>query len=79
MGYNFTVRKDVAVHVKVSKSYPWPCTRDPDRTIFIDVTDVLSKEENGTYFKHTGLGCMNIQIPDEDVVPFEDDVHLAIL
>lgn len=55
------------------REYPWPCERDPARTIAIFDDDILTKVapdapppmEPGTMMKHTGLGCFGIRIPDE--------------
>ena len=84
MGYDFKVKN--AVRVKVSKRYPWPWKNDPDRTLEIfgadkpEITDVLTKSEDGTYMKHTGVCCFGIAIPDEDVEPWpENPVSLRLL
>tara|TARA_Y100000310_G_C20617244_1_gene781291 strand:- start:82 stop:528 length:447 start_codon:yes stop_codon:yes gene_type:complete len=47
--------------------YSWPCESDLTRTIEIFGSDILSKNSDGTYFKHTGVGCFGIEIPDEDL------------
>ena len=52
----------------------WPMSDrgNPDRTITLYDDDVLTKDpDNGTYMKHTGIACFNIQIPD-DMVEFVD-------
>lgn len=46
---------------------PWPCEPDPDRTITLYDDDAFTKSEDGTYMKHTGLGCFNIRIPDDKI------------
>ena len=53
--------------------YPWPCDREPRRTLQIFADDILTMApadapppmEPGTMTKHTGLGCFGIQIPRE--------------
>src|SRR5688572_16952260 len=51
--------------------YPWPCGREPNRTIQIFADDILTKAppdspySPGTMTKHTGLGCWGIEVPDE--------------
>lgn len=78
MGYNFTVKN--AVRPKVEGHYPWPCESSPDRTILLLADDVLTKNpETGKYMLHTGLGCFNIILKDEEVTPIEGDVHLRLL
>jgi len=88
MGYNFTIGKQIAVRVKEQKEYPWPI-KDPKywnpgedgskRTITIFRSDVLTKSQDGTYMKHTGLGCFGIVIPDSDVEPCGEDQHLMLI
>jgi len=42
--------------------------------------DVLTKNpETGKYMVHTGLGCFNIILKDEEVTPIEGEVHLRLL
>lgn len=77
MSYDFKITG--AVHVKEGKEYPWPTEKDPNRTIEIFDDDVLTKEENGKYMKHTGLCCFNIVIPDEDTVAFDGDCNLTMM
>ena len=87
VGYRFRVKD--AVRVKVTKEYPWPAPKaNPpllDRTIKLfgadtDYADVLTKQSDGRYMKHTGICCINIPIPDEDVEPWpEDPVELEML
>jgi hypothetical protein len=54
--------------VKNTKEYPWPCAKNPNRTILIFNDDMLQRASNGTFTKLTGIGCLNIQIPEEDIV-----------
>ena len=55
MGYSFTMPKGIAFRVKKEGIYPWPRDGDKDRTIELFTDDVLTKQENGKYMKHTGL------------------------
>tara|TARA_R110000824_G_scaffold12226_5_gene53512 strand:- start:6297 stop:6533 length:237 start_codon:yes stop_codon:yes gene_type:complete len=78
MGYQFKVID--GCRVKEDKEYPWPCASDPNRTIELFDDDVLTKDlENGTYMKHTGIGCFNIVIPDEDIEQIEGDTDLQMI
>lgn len=77
MSYAFSI--DGALRVKADKTYPWPCAPEPDRTIDLFDDDVLTKSEDGTYMKHTGLGCLHIVIPDEDLVPWGKPCELVML
>lgn len=52
-------------------SYPWPCESQPSRTIQLFDDDVLTKQDDGKYSKHTGLGCFGIEIPDEHLDGYE--------
>lgn len=76
MGYVYNVSN--AFHVKEDKRYPWPCKADPDRTVLLFPSDVLTKTSNSTVTKHTGLMMLNIQVPAEDLVPFEQDPVLQV-
>ena len=78
MGYDFKVESWYKIKDK-EKKYPWPCKSEPDRLITIYDDDVLTKNRDGTYFKHTGLGCFGIRIPDEDVIPQEKPAHLRLI
>ncbi len=49
------------------KEYPWGRF-----TIVIFSSDVLTRQADGHYMKHTGVGCFGIQIPDEDIILFEE-------
>jgi hypothetical protein len=73
-------KKGTAVHIKFpSKEYTWPCVSDPNRKWTLYDDDVLTKEDAGTYSKHTGLGMFGLHVPDEDVVPFDRDVRLELI
>jgi len=78
MGYNFAIKN--GVHPKTAGHYPWPCADLPDRTIELFTDDVLTKDpKTGTYMKHTGLGCFNIVLTDEQVEPIGKTVELRLL
>ncbi|CAA2107721.1 hypothetical protein [Variovorax paradoxus] len=85
MGYDFTIKKENAWRVKQDGDYPWPpCAKafplEQDRTIHLSTRDVLTKsDETGKYMKHTGLGCTNIILKDEEVEPWGQDVKLRLL
>ena len=78
MGYSFTITAPW-YRVNTDKIYPWPCKSDPNRIIDIYTDDVLTKQDNGLYQKHTGLGCLDIVIPDEDVKLQDKDINLRLL
>jgi len=67
MGYDFKINKWYRIKHK-EKKYPWPCKSQRGRTITLYDDDVLTKSEDGTFMKHTGLGCFNIEIPEEDLI-----------
>lgn len=74
-----TIPKDTAVKVRKEGRYPWPCDDLPDRTIELAEDDVLTKTPNGKYMKHTGLGCFNIVLTDDQVEPIGKDVDLYLI
>lgn len=59
--------------------YPWPCERDPNRKMQLFDDDVLTKAPDGctppmrpgTFMKHTGLGCFNIEVPEAHLDQYE--------
>jgi hypothetical protein len=77
MGYDFTIKR--YYKVKAEKEYPWPCKVDQERTLKIYPDDVLTKDKNGTYMKHTGLGTFGHIIPDEDVEKIDKEAHLRLI
>lgn len=78
MKYKFKVKDGYRIKYEM-KEYPWPCEKKPDRMITIYDDDVLTISENGTCMKHTGLGCLNIQIPMEDLIPWDKDLMLELV
>lgn len=77
MGYDFTIKH--GFRPMADGQYPWPCASLPMRTIELFTDDVLSKCEDGTYMKHTGLGCLHIVLTDEQVEPIGKPVNLRLL
>jgi len=78
MGYNFKIDNYYKIKHK-EKEYPWPCGGHPNRTIVIFDDDVLTKGENGKFTKHTGICCLNIIIPVEDVIKQDDVANLRLM
>lgn len=77
MGYDFHI--DGWYSIKDDqKKYPWPCVSEPSRKIRIFSGDVLTHLGDGTFMKHTGLGCTNIIIPEEDLIHHESRVNLVM-
>jgi hypothetical protein len=70
---------------KITNTYHWSCESEPDRTIVIFGLnsyhhDVLQRVRPGVYNCLTGIGKLNISIPDEDVIEVKDDEnHLVII
>lgn len=81
MGYTFTIDATEAIRIKVAGHYPWPASNGTlaDRTIEIDRDDVLTKSEDGTYMRHTGLGCFHIVLTPDQVEPWGQDKRLRLL
>ena len=77
MGYQFEMSN--YYKVKEDKTYPWPCAADPNRTIEIFDDDVLTEDKDGTFTKHTGLCCIHIQIPKEDLIFEEGPTRFQML
>lgn len=76
MSYDYKLKS--FYRVKADKEYPWPCAALPKRTMEIYTSDVLTKLENGTFMKHTGLGTFGHVIPMEDVELVDDGVVLHV-
>lgn len=53
--------------VRKHGEYPWPCIFDKKRTIELTPEDVLTKNPDGTFVKHTGVGCFNIKLKSNQV------------
>ena len=78
MGYSFTIQN--GFRPKANGHYPWPCANLPDRTIKLFTDDVLTKDaKTGNYMKHTGIGCTNIVLTDEQIEPIGKPVDLWML
>jgi hypothetical protein len=65
---NFNVKN--GFRVKVKGYYPWPNRKNPKETIQLFPGDLLSKNDNGTYCKQTGIACFNIHLTDDQVEPW---------
>ena len=72
MGYRFTVTDAYAPKRKMVGVWP----NDPG--YWIDPYDVLTKNVDGTWTKHTGLCITNLVIPDEDM-EFIGTRHLELV
>ena len=77
MGYDFTIKG--GFRVKAEGTYPWPCKDEPNRVMDLYPWDVLTKSEDGTYMKHTGLGTLGHVLTDDQVEPIGRDVALRLL
>lgn len=77
MGYDFTITD--GVRVKTEGEYPWPCVSENNRTIHLWPEDVLTRSDDGTYMKHTGLGCFGIVLKEEEIENIEKPSHLRLL
>lgn len=78
MSYRFQIDDWYSIKDE-KKEYLWPCDFSPNRKITIFSDDVLTCQEDGTFMKHTGLGCTNILIPQEDLIHHESRIHLEML
>ena len=82
MSYTYTLTDFFRIKYD-EKKYPWPYKCNEDRTIKILKTDVLtidSETEDGIYSmtKHTGLMCINILIPEDDLEKVHEVVELGV-
>jgi len=60
--------------------YPWPWEGDKDRTLEIFESDMLVRERKDRYKCITGICCVNIHIPDTDVILVKGDKrHLVMM
>lgn len=69
---------EVGHYIKVKKDgrYSWPWNGDVNRTIELFTDDVLTKAKDGTYNLHTGIGCCNIQLKDDEVEAAYSENHM---
>ena len=74
IGSNCTYKLTHSFKVKQDKEYPI----GKRGAIFLYTDDVLTKNANGTFVKHTGVCRYGIHIPDEDIVEVTEPVHLVI-
>ena len=78
MGYRFNIKN--YYKVKKEGQYPWPCKGYADRTIELFNDDVLTKDsEDGTFMKHTGLGCVGIILKDDEVYYVPETARLQMI
>lgn len=78
MGCKYTISSWYKIkHEK--RQYPWPCESDRNRLITIRNDDVLTKSKDGTFMKHTGLGCFGITIPDDDLIKQDESINLQVM
>ena len=77
MGYDFKIDGYYKIKHK-EKEYPWPCKSEPDRKIMIYDDDVLTSSDGKSYFKHTGLGCFGIEIPEEDIIFYDELANMRL-
>ena len=57
----------------------WPCEDFPHRRYLLYRDDVLTKEGDGTYTKHSGFGMFGFIIPDDQVEGWDKPVYLEIV
>lgn len=77
MSYTFSINGWYSIKDK-KKEYPWPCIPEPDRKITIFSDDVLTRWGDGTFMRHTRIGCFGILIPEEDLIHHESRAHLVM-
>lgn len=65
--------------VKQNKSYSWPCIKNKNRTIQLFTDDVLRRTAPGVFAKITGICCVNILIPEEDIIEVTNDKRHLIM
>lgn len=77
MGLRFTISG--GYKVKAPGDYSWPCAGQPERTLYLEPDDVLTKDpRDGTYTVQTGLGCFGICLTDAQVELIGKDVYLKL-
>ena len=64
--------------VKEQKTYPWPCRTDQHRVVELFPVDILSKHPNGTVTKQSGFCMTNIQVPEDDLIEFNEPITMII-
>lgn len=53
--------------------YAWPDKVQIYRSIALFDDDILTKDADGAYTKHTGVVCKGIETPDEDLIVFNSE------
>lgn len=79
MGYDFYINPPWFKIKLKEKEYSWPCDDEPNRKITLYNDDVLTRSFNGSFMKHTGIGCLGIQIPSEDLIEQTISIKLRLL
>lgn len=64
----YKVKGEVAIETSLAKDYT------------LDETDILTKNKDGTFTKHTGICMINLKIPEEHIVgPIEEPIILQMM
>jgi len=77
MSYSYKVMQ--YYQVKKDGQYPWPCKDNKKRTIELFSHDILSKNTDGTFFRHTGIGCFGIILKKNQVQLFKKPAELVVI
>jgi len=77
VSYDFYIDDWYSIKDK-QKEYRWPCLPEPSRKITIFSDDVLTRQKDGTFMKATGIGCLGILIPEEDLMHHESRAYLVM-
>ena len=65
--------------VRKHGKYPWPCNMDKKRTIELFPDDVLTKNPDGTFVRHTGIGCFVIKLKPSQVKKVTNNKKLLFI
>jgi len=77
MAYDFTIRN--GFKVKKDGTYPCPTKNNPNQTVKLFTDDVLTKEDDDKYMRHTGIGRYGIVLTDDEVEPIKKPVKLRVM
>ena len=77
MGYGY----DIKNYYKVKKNgeYPAPCPADKFRMWPLYTDDILTKNPDGTFVKHTGLCIYGIVLKKNEVVKVKKTANLVVI